>query len=61
MMLNLGDGTCVIELKHVEPGGSDLWSPYDLKRVAYRLIRKCMLMGKDEGGAAFRLGQLPSC
>ena len=61
MMWKLGDGTCIIEITHTEFGGSDLWSPHDLKRVAYRLIRKCMLGGKDEGGVAYRLGQTPSC
>ena len=57
----IGDGKCVIELRPSQSGGSDFWSPGDLKGVAYRLIRKCMVEGDEEGGLAFRLGQSPSC
>ena len=61
MMLRLGDGTCIIQLVPTEPGGSDFWSPGDLRGVAFRLIRKCILLGDDEGGAAVRLGRSRSC
>ena len=60
-MLGLGDGTCIIELMPTQPGGSDLWAPYDLKGVSFRLIQKCMNMGDDGGGAASRLGRSRSC
>ena len=60
-MLILGDGTCVIELRSPQPGGSDFWTPGDLKGVAYRLIRKCMGTGDEEGGLASRLGQSSFC
>lgn len=61
MILILGDGTCIIELMSDRPGGSDFWSPGDLKGVASRLIKKCMDMGLDEGGLALRLGRSRSC
>ena len=61
MMLILGDGKCIIELMSTESGGSDFWSPGDLKGVAYRLIRKCVVEGDEEGGVAIRLGQSRSC
>ena len=60
-MLKLGDGKCIIELMSTEAGGSDFWSPGDFKGVAYRLIRKCVVPGDEEGGSAFRLGQSRSC
>ena len=62
MMLKLGDGTCIIQLMPTYSGGSDFWSPGDLKGVAYRLIAKCLSKGEDEeGGSASRLGQSLSC
>ena len=60
-MMLIGDGKCVIELRSSQSGGSDFWSPGDLKGAAYRLIRKCMVEGDEQGALAFRLGQSPSC
>ena len=55
----IGDGTCVFDLHSNVAGGSDLWSDYQLRGTAHRMLNKCVLGEEHAGGIAERLGQLP--
>ena len=51
-----GDGTCFIELSSTDPDGSDLWTPNQFRRAAFRMMEKCVFADRNEGGSAYRLG-----